>query len=130
MTQDELQEQIERAVMGFSSIDGLTESLSEQLVGEGFLSYDDLSVIEPDDLIAMSEGLEDTETLTEEKVDEIVNEAESRAEEAEKAAAEERRRQRELDRIEKEKQAADEAAAAAAAATAEPAASKSRARWR
>ena len=117
MTQDELQEQIERAVMGFSSIDGLTESLAEQLVGEGFLSYDDLSVIEPEDLIAMSEGLEDMETLTEEKVDEIVTEAESRAEEAEKAAAEERRRQRELDRIEKERQAAEEAAGVAAGTT-------------
>lgn len=103
MTQEELQEQIERAVMGFSTIDGLAESLAEQLVGEGFLSYDDLSVIEPEDLIAMSAELEDMETLTEEKVDEIVTEAESRAEVAEKAAQEERKRQRERDRQEKEK---------------------------
>ncbi len=110
MTQEELQEQIERAMMGFSSIDGLTEGLAEQLVGEGFLSYDDLSVIEPDDFIAMSADLEDMETLTEEKVDEIVTEAENRAEVAEKAAQEERKRQRELDRIEKEKAAAMEAA--------------------
>ena len=103
MTQEELQEQIERAVMGYSALDGISDQLAEQLVGEGFLSYDDLSVIEPEDLIAMSENAEDMEALTEEQVDVIVEEAESRAEEAEKAAAEERRRQRELDKIEKEK---------------------------
>ena len=122
MTQDELQEQIERAVTGFSTIDGMTDSLAEQLVGEGYLSYDDLSVIEPDDLIAMSDNAEDMETLTEEQVDAIVTEAETRAEEAEKAAAEERKRQRELDRLEKERKAAEaaQAAAAGAAADAEP----------
>lgn len=103
MTQDELQEQIERAVVGYSAIEGVSDQLAEQLVGEGFLSYDDLSVIEPEDLIAMSEAADDMETLTEEQVDVIVSDAEARAEEAEKAAAEERRRQRELDRLEKEK---------------------------
>ena len=103
MTQDELQEQIERAVMGYSAIEGISDQLAEQLVGEGFLSYDDLSVIEPEDLVAMSESAEDMETLTAEQVDAIVEDAEVRAEEAEKAAAEERRRQREQDRLEKEK---------------------------
>lgn len=103
MTQEELQEQIERAVMGFSSIDGISDQLAEQLVGEGYLSYDDLSVIEPADLIAMSAELDDMEPLTEEAVDPIVDEAEIRAEEAEKAAAEERRQQKELERLEKEK---------------------------
>lgn len=110
MTQEELQEQIERAVMGFSSIDGLSDGVAEQLVGEGFLSYDDLSVIEPEDLIAMSENAEDSANLTEEQVDQIVTVAEERAEEAEKAAAVERRKQREADRIEKERVAALEAA--------------------
>jgi len=124
MTQEELQEQIERAVMGFSAIEGISDQLAEQLVGEGFLSYDDLSVIEPEDLIAMSEGAEDMETLTEEQVDVIVEDAESRAEAAEKAAAEERRRQREVDRSEKEAASAEAASAEAAPAEAAPAAAQ------
>ena len=53
MTREELDEQIERAVGGFSALDGVDDSLAEKLVGEGFLSYDDLSVIEPDALMEM-----------------------------------------------------------------------------
>ncbi|MCA9212690.1 MAG: transcription termination factor NusA [Planctomycetales bacterium] len=94
MTQDELQEQIENAVQGFSSIEGVTDELAEVLVGEGFLSYDDLSVIEPDDLMEMG-------GLTEEVVDKIVEQAEARAEEAEQAAIAERKRQKEEERIAK-----------------------------
>ncbi len=92
MTREELGEGIERAVAGFASIEAVTEELAERLVGEGFLSYDDLSIIEPDDLMEMG-------GLTAEEVDKIVAEAESRAEEAEQAAATERRRQRDQDRI-------------------------------
>ena len=36
MTQEELQEQIESAVAGFSAIEGVTDELAERLVGEGF----------------------------------------------------------------------------------------------
>ena len=93
MTREELDEQIERAVGGFSSIAGVDEGLAEKLVGEGFLSYDDLSVIEPDALMEMGD-------LTEEQVQAIVEQAEERALEAEQAAAAEKRRQREQDRIE------------------------------
>lgn len=92
MTREELDEQIERAVAGFSSLEGVDENLSEKLVGEGFLSYDDLSVIEPDALMEMGE-------LTMEQVDKIVAQAETKAEEAEAAASEARRRQREQERI-------------------------------
>ena len=53
MTREELDEQIEQAVMGFSSLEGMDDELAEKLVGEGFLSYDDLSVIEPDVLMEM-----------------------------------------------------------------------------
>jgi N utilization substance protein A len=53
MTRDELDEQIERAVMGFSALEGVESELAEKLVGEGFLSYDDLSIIEPDALMEM-----------------------------------------------------------------------------
>ena len=92
MTREELDEAIERAVSGFSSLEGVDESLAEKLVGEGFLSYDDLSIIEPDDLMEMG-------GLTEEQVQVIVDQAEVKAEEAEHAAAEQRRRQREQERI-------------------------------
>jgi N utilization substance protein A len=116
MTREELDQQIERAIAGFSSIEGLDESVAERLVGEGFLSYDDLSVIEPDDLMEMG-------GLTAEAVDAIVAEAEKRAAMAEVAAADERRKQRELDRIAKATADADAADALAAAqpAAAEPA---------
>ena len=111
MTRDELEDQLEQAVVGYSSLEGMSDELAERLVGEGFLSYDDLSVIEPEDLMEMG-------GLTQEQADQIIEQAEQKAEEAEHAAAEERRRQREDQR-----QAAAEAAAAeaeeAAAAEAE-----------
>jgi N utilization substance protein A len=87
MTNAELETQIDRAVAGFSQIDGVTEELAQRLVEQGYLSYDDLSVIEPDALMEMGE-------LTEEQVDHIVNQAEELASEAEKAADEERQRKR------------------------------------
>ncbi len=102
MTREELGESIERAVGGFSSLTGVDDGLAEKLVGEGFLSYDDLSIIEPDSLMEMGD-------LTEEQASEIVAQAEVKAQEAEQAAAIERRRQREQDRI-------DAATAAAEAA--------------
>lgn len=91
MTRDELEEQLEGALMGFTEIEGIDEELADRLVGEGFLTYDDLSIIEPEDLMEMG-------SLTEEQVDHIVEQAEKRAAVAEKAAEEERRRQRERDR--------------------------------
>ncbi|HBO46351.1 MAG TPA: transcription termination factor NusA [Planctomycetaceae bacterium] len=94
MTRDELDEQIEQAVMGFSELDGVDDELAEKLVGEGFLSYGDLSVIEPDALSEMGGG------LTEEQVDHIVEQAEAKAEQAEKIASEQKRLQRERDRRE------------------------------
>ncbi|MBU6277166.1 MAG: transcription termination factor NusA [Planctomycetes bacterium] len=106
MTREELDQQIERAVSGFSSIEGMEESVAEKLVGEGFLSYDDLSVIEPADLMEMG-------GLSEEAVDAIVAEAERRAAVAEMAAADERRKQREQERVDRaatESQGADAAA--------------------
>ena len=106
MTREELDQQIERAIAGFSSIEGLDDSVAERLVGEGFLSYDDLSVIEPDDLMEMG-------GLTAEQVDAIVAEAEERASQVEAAAADERRKQRESDRIAKATADADAADALA-----------------
>lgn len=93
MTREELEEQLEQAVAGFSSIEGVTDELADRLVGEGFLSYDDLSVIEPEDLVQMGE-------LTREQADQIIALAEQKANDAEKAAAVERRRQRERETVE------------------------------
>jgi N utilization substance protein A len=87
MTREELEDQLEKALVGYSSIEGITEELADRLVGEGFLTYDDLSVIEPDDLKTMGD-------LSDETVELIIEQAERLAEEAERAAAEERRRQR------------------------------------
>lgn len=105
MTREELDESIERAVGGFCAIEGVDESLSEKLVGEGFLSYDDLSIIEPDALMEMGEFDEAQANL-------IVEQAEAKAQEAEQAAALERRRQREQDRIDAATAAAEAAEAA------------------
>lgn len=88
MTREELEEQLNQAVVGFSSLEGVSDELAERLVGEGFLYYSDLEVIEPDDLIAMG-------GLTAEEADRIIQQAEIKSLEAEKAAADERRRQRE-----------------------------------
>ena len=112
MTREELDEQIERAVSGFSGLEGMDDALAEKLVGEGFLSYDDLSVIEPDALMEMG-------GLTAEQVDTIVGQAEVKAREAEAAAAEERRRQREQERIDAATAAADAEDAARRAAAGE-----------
>jgi N utilization substance protein A len=104
MTQEELAENIDRAIEGFSRIDGLEMEVAEKLVEEGFLSYDDLSIIEPDDLMAMG-------GLTAEQVDSIVEQSEALAEEAEKAASDARRAKREQDKIVEAQGVADEAAA-------------------
>lgn len=103
MTQDELAQAIDRAVNGFSTITGVEIELAERLVEEGFLSYDDLSIIEPDALMAMG-------NLSEEQASVIVEQAEERAAEAEIAAAEARRAKREQDRLEEEGGAAGDEA--------------------
>jgi N utilization substance protein A len=117
MTQAELEQQIDRAVQGFCRLNGVNEDLANHLVGEGYLSYDDLSVIEPDDLMRMGE-------LTAELVDAIVLEAEGLAEEAEQRAAEEKRARRaeaEREKLEQMAQATAAAAAVTAASSVETA---------
>ena len=111
MTAEELDEQIDRAVIGFSALDGVEEGLAQNLVEQGYLSYDDLSVIEPDALMEMG-------GISEEQVNQIVEQAESFAEEAERVASQERIIRREEERA-AEKLAREEAALAAAAAEAE-----------
>ncbi len=106
MTSSELEEKMDVAIAGFSAIPGVTEEVAQGLVEQGYLSFDDLSVIEPDVLMEMS-------GLTAEQIDEIVEQAEDRAQDAEVAAAEERRLRRE--RQHQEEQAAAHASAVAAA---------------
>lgn len=84
MTQAELEQQIDRAVQGFCRVEGINEELANRLVGEGYLSYDDLSVIEPPDLMEMG-------GLTEQQVEAIVEQADALAQEAEIREAEEKR---------------------------------------
>ena len=105
MTQPELEEQIDRAVRGFTQLEGVDEELANRLVGEGYLSYDDLSVIEPPDLMEMG-------GLTSEQVDAIVDQADTLAQEAEIRQAEEKRAQK-MDAERKTRARLEEAAAAA-----------------
>ena len=82
MTRDELEEQLTQALDQFCGIEGVTPEVADKLVGEGFLSYDDLSIIEPDDLMEMG-------SLTAEQADEIIAIAEERADEEEARKAQE-----------------------------------------
>lgn len=111
MTADELEEQIERAVAAYSEIEGVDEELAQRLVEQGYLSYDDLSVIEPEALMELG-------GLTEEQVERIVEVAELKAEEAEVAAAEERRVRRDRERQQADAEESGEATAEASAAEA------------
>lgn len=106
MTRDELNEQLEKSVAAFSQVPHITEELAENLVSQGFFSFYDLSVIEPDQLEEMS-GLES------EQVDEIVAYADV---ESEKQEIEDNRRKAEI-KLQKE---IDARAAAEAPAREEP----------
>lgn len=89
MTAGELEEQIDRAVGAFMELQGMTDDLAQRLVEQGYLSYDDLSVIEPDALMEMG-------GMTAEQVDAIVEQADERALVAEKIADEAKKLKREL----------------------------------
>lgn len=53
MTFEELTEQIDRAETSLAEVPGLNESMVETLIEEGILSYDDLSVIDPEQLMEL-----------------------------------------------------------------------------
>ena len=64
MNREELEDGIVKAIEGYSLIEGVTIELADRLVGEGFLSFDDLSIIEPNDLVQMGEiSMEDAEAI-------------------------------------------------------------------
>lgn len=83
MTREELDDLLEKAMRDFTSIEGVTEELADALVGQGFLSFDDLSVIEPSDLISLG-------GLTEEQVEAITERAEALARQEEERERERR----------------------------------------
>ena len=108
MTRDELDDQLDKAVAAFSTIPHISEELAEALVSQGFFSYYDLSVIEPDQLAELG-------GLTEQQCDVIVDHAdvESERQEAEEDARRaEAKAQREAERA--RAQQADSADAAEA----------------
>jgi len=76
MTREELEADLEKAVEGYGLIEGISPDLADRLVGEGFLSFDDLSIIEPNDLMQMGD-------LTEEAANAIIEQAERYAEQEE-----------------------------------------------
>jgi N utilization substance protein A len=93
MTRDELNEQLEKSVAAFSQVPHITEELAENLVSQGFFSFYDLSVIEPDQLQEMS-------GRTPEECDEIVAHADvesAKQEEEENRRKAEMKLQREID---------------------------------
>ena len=51
MTQEKLDEQLGIAVAAFSAVPEVSDDLAESLVEQGFFTFDDLSVIEPDQLL-------------------------------------------------------------------------------
>lgn len=95
MTQEELNRRLDKAIFSFCELEGVDEALAGRLVEEGYMTFDDLSVIEPDYLMQMAD-------LTPEQVDLIVAQAEERAQAAEVIAQEQKRIKREEDRLRKE----------------------------
>jgi N utilization substance protein A len=85
MTQEKLDERLEGSVAAFSQVPGVSDELAENLVAQGFFTFDDLSVIEPDQLAELG-------GLTPEQCDEIVAYAD---EAAIRAEADDRRRMEE-----------------------------------
>lgn len=90
LTQEKLDEQLDAAVAAFSRIPQVSEELAENLVAQGFFTFDDLSVIEPDQLAELG-------GLTAEECEAIVEFAD---EESIKAELEERKA-KEIARIER-----------------------------
>ena len=100
MTSGELEEQIDRAVGAFMELEGMTDDLAQRLVEQGYLSYDDLSVIELEFLMEMG-------GISAEEVDLIVSQADVKVEAAEKQA-EDQKQQKKRDAAEPKPSAAQD----------------------
>ncbi|HQX51587.1 MAG TPA: transcription termination factor NusA [Planctomycetaceae bacterium] len=87
MTQTLLDQQLDKSIEAFCVVPEVTSDLAENLVSQGFFTFDDLSVIEPDQLVEIS-------GLTPEECDKIVEFADvesARLEIEERIAAEQRK---------------------------------------
>lgn len=87
MTQALLDQQLDKSIEAFCVVPEVTSDLAESLVSQGFFTFDDLSVIEPDQLAEIS-------GLSEEDCDKIIDYADresQRLEVEEKLAAEQRK---------------------------------------
>jgi N utilization substance protein A len=73
MTHEEYNEELEKAVGWFGEIPGVTEEQVEAFIEEGFLSYDDLTFLEPAQLAELA-------GVTEDQAEEIIAVAEEKAE--------------------------------------------------
>jgi N utilization substance protein A len=116
MTTDELAETLDRAEWWFGQLPHASEEVVQALIGEGFLSYNDLSSVDGKTLTEFS-------TLTEEQGDEVIAYAEDYADTMEEAVQEEQRQARDQAAA-AEREAAEQArleAEAAAAASGEAA---------
>jgi N utilization substance protein A len=69
MTREELEADLEKAIEGFTLIEGVEPDVADKLVGEGFMSFADLSIIEPNDLMQIG-------SLTLEQAEAIIEQAE------------------------------------------------------
>ncbi|QDT38878.1 transcription termination factor NusA [Stratiformator vulcanicus] len=87
LTQERLDVQIDKSLAGFTQVPHITDELAENLVAQGFFTFDELSIIEPDQLAEMG-------GLTEEQVDVIVAYADVESLKAEKQEKEDRDRRR------------------------------------
>lgn len=102
MTHEELTEGIERAQNWFLKLPHVADEQVETFIEEGFLSFDDLTFLEPAQLAELA-------GVTEEQAEEMIGFAEEMAEVVEKETAEQR-----------EREAQEAAAAAASGASAPP----------
>jgi N utilization substance protein A len=92
MTHDELNEGIERAEGWFSQVPHVAPEMVEAFIEEGFLSYDDLTFLEPAELAELS-------GVTEEQAEDMIaysEEASERVEEEQRIAKEQADRERAL----------------------------------
>ncbi len=87
MTQALLDQQLDKSIEAFCVVPEITSDLAENLVSQGFFTFDDLSVIEPDQLAEIS-GLSDEDC---DKIIEFADRESQRQEEEDRLAAEQRK---------------------------------------
>ncbi|AMV30121.1 hypothetical protein VT84_37355 [Gemmata sp. SH-PL17] len=106
MTHDELAESLERAERWFGQLPNASLELTNVLIEEGFLSYNDITCID-------AAGLAEFSGLPEDQSDEVVMYAEEYADVMEQSVEDERRQAEEQARVDAEQAQADAEAQAA-----------------